>query len=99
VAGAETIDPERAPIAAQLFRKAYTGKILDSGGCHPESAEATIKKGDADAIIFGRDFLANPDLPNRILRGLPLNVPDRSTFFTHDAKGYIDYPSIDGNIA
>lgn len=99
VAGAQTIDAGRPPVAAQLFRKVYTGNILDSGGYHPESAEASIQRGDADAIIFGRDFLANPDLPQRILHGLSLNAPDPSTFFTHDAKGYVDYPTADATIA
>ena len=48
--------------------------------------------GDAIAIGFGRTFIANPDLPYRFRHGLPLNVPDTSSFFGGSEVGYIDYP-------
>ena len=47
-----------------------------------------------DLIGFGRPFLANPDLVERLRRNAPLNPPDMSTFYTPGAKGYTDYPSL-----
>ena len=50
-----------------------------------------IEKGDADAVAFGRHFISNPDLPERIRLGLPLDPYDRATFYTFEAIGYTDY--------
>ena len=50
----------------------------------------------ADLIGFGRPFLANPDLVARMKAGAALNAPDMSTFYTADAKGYTDYPTLAG---
>ena len=58
----------------------------------PIAPKQSSKKGIADLVAFGRGFLANPDLPKRIKRGLPLNSYDRATFYNHDARGYTDYP-------
>ena len=79
-------------IAAERLRKIFNGKIIAAGGFEPDTAEATIEKGDADLVAFGRHFVANPDLPERIRLGLPLNEYDRKTFYTFDAHGYTDYP-------
>jgi N-ethylmaleimide reductase len=51
-----------------------------------------VARGDADLVAFGRHFIANPDLPARIARGLALNPYDRATFYTGGARGYTDYP-------
>jgi N-ethylmaleimide reductase len=53
----------------------------------------------ADAVAFGRKFIANPDLPERFRRGAPLNQPDRSTFYGGGEKGYTDYPSLQETVA
>lgn len=55
-------------------------------------AERAIASGIADAIAFGRLFIANPDLPERFRRGASLNEPDPSTFYGGGEKGYTDYP-------
>ena len=81
-----------APVASQQLRKIFQGKIIAAGGFEPDTAEAIVEKGDADAVAFGRYFLSNPDLPKRIEQGLPLNDYDRDTFYTFEAHGYIDYP-------
>jgi 2,4-dienoyl-CoA reductase-like NADH-dependent reductase (Old Yellow Enzyme family) len=73
----------------------YVSEIIAAGGFEPDSAEAIVKKGDADLVTFGRYFVSNPDLPERIRRGLPLNGYDRDTFYTFDAHGYTDYPFYD----
>ena len=79
------------PIAAAQLRRSFTGNILAAGGFEPESAEAIVRSGDADMVAFGRHFIANPDLPERIRLGLPLNPYDRSTFYGGDSRGYTDY--------
>ncbi len=92
VKGNIVIGEDKGPEAAEQLRKIFTGKIVAAGGFEPETAEAVVEKGDADAVAFGRHFVANPDLPKRIELSLPLNPYDRNTFYTFDEKGYIDYP-------
>lgn len=82
---------DQAPVAAQLIRKHYKGIIIAAGGFKADTAEAILKAGDADLVAFGRDFIANPDLPERIRHNLPLNAYDRSSFFGGNEAGYIDY--------
>jgi 2,4-dienoyl-CoA reductase-like NADH-dependent reductase (Old Yellow Enzyme family) len=69
-------------------------KFLAAGGFSRDNAQAKLDAGDADAIVMGRWFIANPDLPERLREGLPLNAYDRSTFYGADppSKGYTDYP-------
>jgi N-ethylmaleimide reductase len=92
VKGNIVITEGQGPVAAQQLRKIFNGKIIAAGGFEPKTAEEVVEKGDADAVAFGRLFLSNPDLPKRIQLGLALNKYDRDTFYTFDAKGYIDYP-------
>ena len=92
VKGNVVIAEGQEPIASQFLRTIFKGKIVAAGGFEPDSAEAIIEKGDADAVAFGRHFLSNPDLPLRIRQGAPLNPYDRKTFYTFDARGYTDYP-------
>jgi N-ethylmaleimide reductase len=80
------------PVASERLRRIFHSKIIAAGGFEPGTAEAIVDKGDADAVAFGRHFLSNPDLPERIKLGLALNPYDRDTFYTFDAKGYTDYP-------
>jgi N-ethylmaleimide reductase len=60
-----------------------------------KTAEATLVRGEADLLSFGSPFLANPDLVERFRAGLPLNAPDRSTFYGGDERGYTDYRTFD----
>ena len=92
VKGNVVIREGQAPVASQLLRKVFKGKIIANGGFEPDTAEAIVEKGDADAVSFGRHFVSNPDLPRRIQEGLPLTPYDRDTFYTFDARGYTDYP-------
>ena len=80
------------PVASRQLRKVFKGKIIAAGGFEPDTAEAIVEAGDADAVAFGRHFLSNPDLPRRIREALPLTDYDRDTFYTFDARGYTDYP-------
>jgi NADPH2 dehydrogenase len=73
-----------------------TSPVLVAGGYNPENVHAAIEedyKNNNVAVVFGRHFLANPDLPFRIQYGLPLNRYDRSSFYTATQEvGYADYP-------
>lgn len=68
-------------------------KFLAAGNFNRDNAVPKLESGAADAIVFGRSFIANPDLPRRLKEGLPLNSYDRSTFYGADPpqKGYTDY--------
>ncbi|EQL32297.1 hypothetical protein BDFG_05527 [Blastomyces dermatitidis ATCC 26199] len=70
--------------------------LLAAGNFKRENCVAKIKADGADAIVFGRWFLANPDFVRRLREGLALNKYDRTTFYgaTPPSKGYTDYPSL-----
>jgi 2,4-dienoyl-CoA reductase-like NADH-dependent reductase (Old Yellow Enzyme family) len=59
-----------------------------------ESANAAIGRGDCDAVAFGKAYVANPDLVERFRIKADLNVPQSTTFYTHGAEGYVDYPTL-----
>ena len=74
-------------------RKAFKGSFLVAGGYNREDGNAAIASGKADLVVYGRLFLANPDLPRRLELNAPLNKYDRNTFYTPDpVVGYTDYP-------
>jgi N-ethylmaleimide reductase len=77
---------------ARLFRHVFDGPLISAGAHTPESASTAIEEGHADAIAFGRMFLANPDFIERIRKHAGLNIADRATFYGGAAHGYTDYP-------
>jgi N-ethylmaleimide reductase len=77
-----------------LVRARYRGTLILAGGFDRDSAQAWLKQGRADLIAFGRKFLANPDLPERLRLRERLNADDPSTYYGGGAKGYTDYPSL-----
>ena len=85
---------DSAPRTADIFKKAFRGVFLSAGGYTAETAEEAIAAGQADAVAFGRLFLANPDLPERFRGGAELNTPNRTTFYGGSEVGYTDYPSL-----
>lgn len=87
------LDPN-APDAASRLRERFGGALIAAGGFTRESASRVVAAGHADAVAFGRQFIANPDLPERLRTGAALNRYDRSTFYGGDARGYIDYPAL-----
>ena len=91
VKGNVVVAEGQAPIASEGLRRIFKGKIVAAGGFEPDTAEAVVENGAADAVAFGRHFISNPDLPERIRLGLPLDPYDRATFYTFDARGYTDY--------
>ncbi len=89
--GGEAINAE-APSTAALFCGSFSGTFISAGGYTPESAKAALAVGNADAIAFGRYYISNPDLAERIAKGAPLTPYHRATFYGGDEKGYTDYP-------
>jgi N-ethylmaleimide reductase len=86
---------DQQPVAARTMRTHFHGPIVVAGGFDGASAEAIVQAGDADLVAFGRHFIANPDLPERLRRDLPLNDYDRPSFFGGTETGYTDYPFYD----
>ncbi len=76
------------------IREAFGGPVIANEGLTPASAEALVAEGRADAVGFGRDFIATPDLVARIRAGVALNKLDPSTLYVGGAKGYTDYPAL-----
>jgi 2,4-dienoyl-CoA reductase-like NADH-dependent reductase (Old Yellow Enzyme family) len=92
-----TIGAEAIPEGfATLFRDAYRGTLLAAGGFNRTSAEAALAKGDLDLIAFGRPFISNPDLVERMQNNWPIAEADRTTFYgvtDSVTRGYTDYPA------
>jgi N-ethylmaleimide reductase len=86
-------DP-RAENMVNLIRKKFKGTLMVAGGFQADTAAQWIREGKADLIAFGRKFIANPDLPERIRLGAPFNVDDPTTYYGGGEKGYTDYPSL-----
>ncbi|OSJ30381.1 alkene reductase [Bradyrhizobium japonicum] len=80
---------------ARLIRNKYQGTLIVAGGFNADSATQWLRDGQADLIAFGRKFIANPDLPERLRVGAPLNVDDPTTYYGGGEKGYTDYPSLE----
>jgi N-ethylmaleimide reductase len=78
------------------LRDAFSGVIVGAGNYTTEKAERLVGAGLIDAAAFGRAFLANPDLPERMRTGADLNDPVAGTFYGGGAEGYTDYPALTG---
>lgn len=76
------------------LKKAFGGVYIANEKFTQASADAAIERGDCDAVAFGKLFLANPDLPARFAINADLNVPQSTTFYSHGAEGYVDYPTM-----
>jgi N-ethylmaleimide reductase len=94
-AGADAPIDESAKRTAQTFRDSFAGVLISAGGYTAAEAEKTIASGYADAVAFGRLFIANPDLPERFRTGAQLNRPDRTSFYGGTEVGYTDYPALE----
>jgi N-ethylmaleimide reductase len=89
------VEPEPAALRmVELMRNKYRGKLIMAGGFDHDTAEQWLEQGKADLIAFGRKFLANPDLPERLRTHAPLNADDRPTYYGGGSKGYTDYPTL-----
>jgi N-ethylmaleimide reductase len=93
-AGRAEVNHTNVPSAMELFRPMWRGVLMSAGGFDGKLAEAAVSAGHADAIAFGRTFIANPDLVERIRSGAPLNPYNRATFYGGEEAGYTDYPTL-----
>jgi 2,4-dienoyl-CoA reductase-like NADH-dependent reductase (Old Yellow Enzyme family) len=84
--GHDSIGPE--------LKKAFGGVWIANERFDKVTAEAALAAGEADAIAFGKAFIANPDLPRRFALDAPLNTWNAETFYTAGPEGYIDYPAV-----
>lgn len=76
----------------EKFRAAYDGTLVIAGGFDKQRAEAYLQEGKADLIAFGRPYIANPDLAERLANDWPLNDVNRTTMYGGTEEGYTDYP-------
>lgn len=85
--------PDHPPIAPAI-RKAFDGPLILNSDFDLARGSTVLAAGEADAIAFGRAFLANPDLPERLAKGAGLNPDDMETWYSQGVKGYLDYPAL-----
>lgn len=85
---------EPAKLSIDALRPLWKGVLIAADGFTGPTAENAVATGRADAVAFGRHFIANPDLPERLRVGAELNPYDRNTFYGGDATGYTDYPAL-----
>jgi N-ethylmaleimide reductase len=84
------------PLVAPLIRKVFKGPLVLNSDYDFARGQAAIAAGAADAITFGRRFLANPDLPYRFAHNIELNPDDQKSWYSQGAEGYVTYPSAMG---
>lgn len=84
--------PKLSPAIREVFKGVL---IVNSDYTTVEEAQAELDSGNADAITFGRTFIANPDLPERLRTGAPLAKDDAKTWYSQGPEGYIDYPALE----
>jgi N-ethylmaleimide reductase len=87
----ESVGPNR--LGPQL-KQAFGGVYIANEAHTRDSAEELLRSGEADAVAFGKAFIANPDLVRRFASDAPLNAPDPNTFYGQGPGGYLDYPSL-----
>jgi N-ethylmaleimide reductase len=88
-----------APFDYASLRKRFAGAYVANNGYDFELANKVLAEGAADLIAFGKPFISNPDLVERLKRGAPLNDWDKATFYGGGAKGYTDYPTLQAEAA
>jgi len=96
IAAREGVGPGR--LGPELKRK-FGGSYIANEGFSFETANQTLAAGEADAVAFGKLFIANLDLPRRFALGASLNTPEPSTFYGSGSRGYTDYPALDASTA
>lgn len=80
------------------IRSLYRGTIIAAGDLDAASADGLVSGGVADGVAFGRWFISNPDLPQRLRHGWPIETPDRATFYTEGPRGYVDFPNYSADV-
>ena len=84
----------KAPRLGPKLKAAFGGVYIANEGFTRTEAEAVVAAGEADAVAFGKLFIANPDLPRRFGLGAPLSRWNADTFYSDGPAGYTDYPAL-----
>lgn len=79
-----------------MIKERFGGIFFGNEGYTPSAAEEAVAAGEVDGVAFGKLYIANPDLAERIKSGAALNEWDESTFYSEGPKGYTDYPAMSG---
>jgi N-ethylmaleimide reductase len=98
VEGATGGPRDNAPFDYVSLRKRFSGAYVANNGYDFALATKVLAEGAADLIAFGKPFISNPDLVERLKAGAPLNEWDKATFYGGGAKGYTDYPALGGKL-
>jgi 2,4-dienoyl-CoA reductase-like NADH-dependent reductase (Old Yellow Enzyme family) len=100
--GTKLVDSQGRPRAVAnpdsigpILKQIFGGSFIANEEFDQATAERFLADGKADAVAFGKLFIANPDLVQRFASGAPLNRWDTATFYSGGAKGYVDYPVLD----
>ena len=87
-------ESEKGPRLGPQLKAEFGGVFIANEGFTQESGEKVLATGEADAVAFGKLFIANPDLPRRFWTKAPLNPWNATTFYAQGAEGYTDYPEL-----
>ena len=79
------------PRLGPFIKREFGGPYIVNEGFTKETGENAIASGEADAVAYGKLFIANPDLPRRFRLGAPLNAWNTETFYGPGQEGYVDY--------
>jgi N-ethylmaleimide reductase len=94
-----TFGASETPKLSPAIRDVFAGPLVLNQDYSFAEGQADVDRGIADAISFGRPFIANPDLVDRFRRGAALNQPSVKTFYSRGPEGYIDYPALETEAA
>tara|TARA_R100000027_G_scaffold52103_2_gene40805 strand:- start:30500 stop:31600 length:1101 start_codon:yes stop_codon:yes gene_type:complete len=90
-----TRESQDEPRLTPKMKKEFGGVMVANENLNLSTAEELVRRGDADAVSWGKLFIANPDLVERLAAGVPLNEPDANTFYASGPGGYTDYPTME----
>lgn len=96
VEGVAGVSRDAGGVDFAALRRAFKGPYIANNLYTRDLAIETLRAGKADLIAFGRPFIANPDLVERLRLGAPLQSPDPATFYGGGREGYLDYPTLAG---
>lgn len=88
---------EAADSISPQLREKFNGVWIANENLTPESAKRILREGQADVVSFGKAYIANPDLLQRLEQGLPLNELQPTTLYAKGAEGYTDYPALEAS--
>ncbi len=94
-----TFGKATVPPVAPVIKERFGGPVILNCDYDGARAQAAVESGEADAIAFGRPYIANPDLPERIAKGVPFAKDDIKTWYSQGPEGYVDYPTAEKQAA